>query len=199
MVETPSLVLLARWRDAGDQRAVEEFLDRHLPRLIAVVRQRLSTRLGRRFDPEDVVQSACRSFCVRIRDGRLDVESTDSFEQLLVRITLNKLFTQVEHHQAAKRAVQRELPPERAASGPHLRPEPLSREPAPDELLAVHEELENILQNFQPLHRRMIELRLLGYGTSEIAAESQRTERMVRKVLAAFEGLALQRMRTTST
>src|SRR4051795_8567078 len=99
-----ALQLLERWR-AGDQRAATELYERYAGRLIALARSRLSGKLAARFDPEDVVQSVCRSFFARARDGRLVVGQTDDLWQLLVAITLHKLRRQVKHHQVGKRAV----------------------------------------------------------------------------------------------
>src|SRR5215470_13779608 len=98
-----SVELLRQWRDRGDQEAVERFLQRHLGRLVGMVRARLSPRLRPRLDPEDVAQSACCSFCVRIRDGRIDVEAHDEPWALLATITLRKLQARYDFHTAAKR------------------------------------------------------------------------------------------------
>ena len=46
--------LLARWR-AGDADAAAEIFRRYADRLIALARGRLSAKLARRIDPEDVV------------------------------------------------------------------------------------------------------------------------------------------------
>src|ERR1700679_4129725 len=59
--------LLARWR-AGDQQAATEMFHRYANRLILLARSRLSPRLSHRVDPEDVVQSAYRSFFADTRD-----------------------------------------------------------------------------------------------------------------------------------
>src|SRR4051794_25432309 len=64
-----SLVLLERFR-AGDDLAAAEIFDRYFQRLTALARIRLSARIARRTDPEDVVLSAFRSFFVDARGGR---------------------------------------------------------------------------------------------------------------------------------
>src|SRR5271163_4177723 len=86
--------LVARWR-AGDQRAATELFHRYASRLILFVRSRLSGRIARRLDPEDVVQSAYRSFFGGTRDGRYVPHRGGDLWQLLVVITLHKLQLQV--------------------------------------------------------------------------------------------------------
>src|SRR4051794_13811304 len=64
-----SLILLERYR-RGDDRAADAIFARYFERLTLLARSRLSARLARRTDPEDVVMSVYRSFFVEARDGR---------------------------------------------------------------------------------------------------------------------------------
>ena len=64
-----SLVLLERFR-GGDDLAAEAIFARYFDRLTALARSRLSARLARRADPEDIALSAYRSFFVEAREGR---------------------------------------------------------------------------------------------------------------------------------
>src|SRR6202022_1988105 len=100
--------LVARWR-AGDQQAAAELFQRYADRLIALARSRLSARLARTVDPEDVVHSAYRSFFADPRAGRYDLERGGDLWRLLVAITLHKLYHQVDRSKAAKRNVDREV------------------------------------------------------------------------------------------
>ena len=61
--------LIERLR-AGDPQAAEEIFNRYARRLIALASTRLDERMRRRVDPDDVVQSAMRSFYRRAADGR---------------------------------------------------------------------------------------------------------------------------------
>ena len=61
MTSGNSIELLNRWRE-GDERAARALFQNYTARLIALVRSHLSEKLSRRLDPEDVVQSAYRSF-----------------------------------------------------------------------------------------------------------------------------------------
>jgi RNA polymerase sigma-70 factor (ECF subfamily) len=168
--------LLARWQD-GDKGAADELFGRYTEQLVALARDRLSSRLAGRLDPEDVVQSAYRSFFAHADEYVL--RRSGDLWRLLAAITLHKLHHQVGRHTAAKRAVARE---QRLADD--ARPfDPVARVPSPDEAAALIDEVEHLLQALSPLHRRMVELRLQGYHIAEIAAETHRSERLVRKVL----------------
>lgn len=194
MSEAPSLVLLARWRDSTDQAAAAELFSRYAGRLIALARSQMSGKLARRLDPADVVQSVCRSFFVRVRDGRLEIQPGSDLWQLLAAITMHKLLGQLERHTAGKRSIKREQ--EAAADSNELRPlEAVACEPAAEEVATVAEELASVLQEFSPLHRRIVELRLQEYTQAEIGQQTGRSERMVRLVLDRFAKRLDKRLR----
>jgi len=174
--------LMLRWRD-GDQQAAGELFQRYAERLLALARSRLSAKLARHLDPEDVVQSAYRSFFVGARDGRYVLRRSGDLWRLLVGITVHKVQHQVERHTAAKRAVAREcqLAEESGACG--LQASALSREPTPAEAAALADTLEHMLRGLEPLDRRIVELRLQGYSLDEIAGDVRRCERTVRRIL----------------
>ena len=54
----------------GDEKAADDLFDRFVDRLTALARDRRSPKLARRVDPEDIVQSAFRSFFRNARGGR---------------------------------------------------------------------------------------------------------------------------------
>jgi DNA-directed RNA polymerase specialized sigma24 family protein len=188
-----SVELLERWRAHADQEAAAALYDRYAHRLVGLARGRLPARLRRRLDPQDVVLSACRSFFVRIRDDtNFVVRPEGDLWDLLAAITMRKLFGQIDRHGAAKRSAAREAEPDLDGSI-CLRPaEGIAREPGPDEAAELHDELGHMLAGLRPGHRRMVELRLEGHTTAEIAAQAGKSDRLVRLVLAAFRD-ALQR------
>jgi RNA polymerase sigma factor (sigma-70 family) len=177
-----SAELVERWRD-GDQQAAEQLFQRYAERLLALARSRLSARLTRHVDPEDVVQSACRSFFVGARNGRFVLQRSGDLWRLLVAITLHKLQHQVERLTAGKRAVSRECSFGEEGRLLGLQSQLVAREPTPAEAAALGDTLEQMFHGLQPLQRRMVELRLQGHSLNEIAAEVQRSERTVRRLL----------------
>ena len=178
--------LIARWR-AGSQEAAQELFRMFAGRLTALARSRLSPKLARRLDPEDVVQSAYRSFFAATRDQAFDLEHGGDLWQFLVAITLHKLKHQVQRHTAKKRDVgaERGLSSEGALLG--ISAERLAQGPSPLEAAALVDELEDIMRNLEPLPRRILELRLQGYGDYEIAHQIGRSVPTGRRVLGRFK------------
>ncbi len=191
-----TLVLLARWRDRGDQSAAEELFQRYVTRLTALARDRISGRLGRRLDAEDVVLSAWRSFFVRVRDGRIEVQPGHDLWHLLATITLHKMVRHLEHHTAGKRSIRREQERRPDDSLCQVPVEAVARDPSPEEELALQEELEAALAPLSPTHRQIVELRLAGCTQPEIARQAGRTERLVRLVLTEFARTFQHRLQT---
>jgi RNA polymerase sigma factor (sigma-70 family) len=181
-VDDESAALVARW-SAGDERAAEELVGRYTGRLLALARAHLSSRLVARFDPEDVVQSAYRSFFVDAKRDRFVLERSGDLWRLLAAITLNKLYRQVRRERAAKRSPDRERSFGGESSFLNLSPQAAAEEPSSQEAIAVVEELELVMLRFNPLQRRMIELRLQGHAIKEIAEDVNRSERYVHAVL----------------
>src|SRR5947208_2188580 len=132
-MDAMSAELMARWRD-GDQAAAEELFRRYAERLLGLVRTRLSARLARHVDPEDVVQSAYRSFFSGARAGRYVLQRSGDLWRLLVAITLHKLQQQVEHHTAEKRDFRQ--CPTGAESGLLGLQGRVARDPTPEEAAA---------------------------------------------------------------
>ncbi len=195
MSPDPSLALLERWRKEGDEQAAGDLYARYVGRLIGLARSQMSGKLTRRVDAEDVVQSACKSFFVRVRDGRLELKPGKDLWQLLAAITMHKLYAQLEHHTAGKRSLRREEEQRTDGSISIVPIEAVAHDPTPGEALALAEEMERALASLAPHHRQMVTLRLEGHTLPEIATLSGRTERMVRVVLTDFGKHLQERLR----
>jgi len=183
-MDQESVVLLQQCR-SGDADAADRLYHRYVNRLLKLAREHLSPRLARRIDPEDVVQSAYRSFFVHTQAGEYVIGQSGDLWKLLAKIAMNKLLGQVEYHAAAKRAVSRE-------SGEVGEPRPdvmdlVARDPSPEQVVTLADELEGILRGWAIDDRRIIELRLQDHTIEEIAATTGRPARTVRRVLARFK------------
>ena len=121
MTEEDSVELLKRWK-MGDERAAQALFDRYVERLIGLARNRLSERMRRRVEPEDVVQSAYRSFFKKAGDGRYSLDRSGDLWKLLAAITVSKVRGQVEFHTAQKRGVYDEESVVAADDEYHIRP-----------------------------------------------------------------------------
>jgi RNA polymerase sigma-70 factor (ECF subfamily) len=174
--------LVARWRE-GDQQAATELFSRYANRLIALTRKRLSDKLAGHIDPEDVVQSVYRSFFADTREGRYEIKRGGDLWQLLVTITLHKLTDKVRQNKAVRRAVDREHNFGSEDSLMGMQAHITSHQPTPVEAAVLAEQVEQLMAQLVPLHRRMLERRLQGYNLAEIAAEMQCSQRTVIRVL----------------
>lgn len=192
--------LLARYQ-AGDQSAAQEIFDQYLMRLTALARTRLSPKMARRVDPEDIVQSAYRSFFRGAADDRYTLERSGDLWRLLAAIVMNKLHGQVEFHSAQKRSIKVEesmmLGGKGDSTRPMINPEAFVKAPSVTELLGMTEELEQVMGQLPEVQRRILELSLQGHDTGEIAAEIERSERTVRRGLEAARELLAERFQKT--
>ena len=109
--------LMARLR-SGEDAAAREVFERFAGRLVAMARGRFNRLLARKVDPEDVVQSAFKSFFVRHRAGKLDVGGWDGLWNLLTLITLRKCADRAEYFLAERRDAAREATGPAGGDGP---------------------------------------------------------------------------------
>jgi RNA polymerase sigma-70 factor (ECF subfamily) len=155
--------------------------DQFTRRLIGLARGHLDVRLQHKVDPEDVVQSAYKSFLLRYGEDALVSQELDSLWSLLSLITLRKCADRVRHFTADRRNVSRE-----AAAGPASDIEPwreaIGREPTPEQAAVLAETVEQMLSELAPPERPIVELSLQGYSTREVSERLARSERSVRRV-----------------
>jgi eukaryotic-like serine/threonine-protein kinase len=184
-----SLVLLEGFR-GGKELAAEALFVRYFERLKALARSRLSSRLARRTDPEDVVMSVYRSFFEGARAGRFTLTRGGDLWRLLSAITKRKLFRQFRHDMAGRRSLDREESLERIDEG---RIRERGQTPSQEEAFAFSDELEWIFNQLDTSARTVLELRLQGAQLNEIAHETNRSERTVRRTLAHIRDLMARR------
>jgi RNA polymerase sigma-70 factor (ECF subfamily) len=177
--------LVARFRQ-GDQQAATELFHRYVSRLVALVRPRLSNKLRGRFDAEDVVQSAWRSFFRRVQADQIEVEG--DLWQLLATITLYKAIDRCRQHGTAGRDIAREQCSLSPKSLPDLVEKALAREPSPQEAeLAFFEVLEHCQRDLPQRYRDLIALRLQGRAVAEITATMGCSRRTYERAWKDFE------------
>jgi RNA polymerase sigma-70 factor (ECF subfamily) len=176
----------------GDPQVMREFCDRYGERLHRLAEKRLGGKLARRVGPEDVVQSAYRTFLRRARGGEYHLDDSDSLWRLLCAITLNKLYQKARDHQRHKRSYDREVPLNLDAAGESGFHDPVDPGPAPDEEAAFADQFEKVLAVLDPEERQVVELKLQGcthQETAERMGSSERTvRRLVKRIQRLFEG-----------
>jgi DNA-directed RNA polymerase specialized sigma24 family protein len=187
-LDEASIDLVARWRQ-GDEQAAAELFHRYAARLLALADRRLSAKMALRADPEDVVQSAYRSFFVRARDGGYIVERSGDLWRLLVAITLHKVRKLAEFHTAGKRSVNRECNDTADRDWLGVPIAALTQDPSPAEAAALADEVDRVTQRLEPGHQHMFELRLQGHSLEEIAVACGCSVRTVKRVLSLIRGV----------
>jgi RNA polymerase sigma-70 factor (ECF subfamily) len=179
---------------AGDQTAAAQVFRRFAHRLIALARGHLDGRIRAKVDPEDVMQSALKSFFLRHADGQFDLSGWDSLWSLLVVITLRKCGHQVEHFRAACRDLGRE---QFAAAGDDSAAswQLIAAEPTPSQAAMLAEAVEHLMSALNDQReRQVLALRLQAHSVEEISHQVGRSERTVQRILDRVRK-RLERMR----
>jgi RNA polymerase sigma factor (sigma-70 family) len=162
---------------AGQAQAATALFDRYVQRLLALARSRVGARLQRRVDPEDIVQSAYRSFFVHAQNGEYQLAHAGDLWRLLASTTLNKLYGQIEKHTAEKRGMHLETQSEDPLAGLAI------REPAVVDIVAIAEQLALILGELSQGERFVLEATLRGQSIEAISREMGKSDRTVRRFL----------------
>jgi RNA polymerase sigma factor (sigma-70 family) len=182
--------------NVNEGAAARAAFERFTRRLIGLARVHLDVRLQHKIDPEDVVQSAYKSFFLRYGEGALAAEGWDGLWGLLTRITLRKCADRVRYHRAERRAASREA----LAGAEDAEPwrQAVGREPTPQQAAVLTETVEHLLRGLDEDERPIVELSLQGYSTQEISEQVGRAERSVRRLRERVRK-QLQRLRAESS
>jgi RNA polymerase sigma-70 factor (ECF subfamily) len=174
-------VLLARLR-AGDEDAATTIFNRYVRRLVGLARSRLDALTRAKVDPEEVANSALKSFFRGYAGGKFDLEGWDSLWEVLLLITLRKCGRRIEYFRAQRRDVLKEVHPA-AAEDATASWEAIAHEPTPEEAAMLNETIEQVLQSLHERERPILVLALQGFSLPEISERIHRTERTVYRVL----------------
>ena len=164
--------LLRRFR-LGQESAATELYRRYASRVQGLARRQCSSRLSRRVDAEDIVQSVFCAFFEAVRKGYYDVPDGEDLWRLLLVIALNKMRSSQTFHLAARRDVRLTAPIT------HLR----SRKQGGNRGALLCLALDEALQQLDSTQRRMVELLIEGHEVAEIAAKLGRSKRTVERNL----------------
>ena len=174
--EMPFAEFLARIR-AGDAAAAEELIRRYEPTIRVAVRTHLtSSALRRQFDSMDICQSVMLSFFARTALGQYDLADPKELLGLLIRMTRNKLASQVRRHSRDCRDVRRVAGADALAN--------VAGDPAPDRVVAGRELLRELRARLTAEERELADRRADGQEWAAIAAALGGTADGRRKQLA---------------
>jgi len=162
-----------------DDAAAQQLFERFAQQLIALAHRHIGAGLRHKVDPEDVVQSAYKSFFVRYGGAKLQAVNWNSLWGLLTLITVRKCAERAAYHRAECRDAAREVSaPTSDGAAPWL--EPFGREPTPFEAVVLDETVKQLLEGLDAEERPVLELSLQGHTTREISERLGRAERTVR-------------------
>lgn len=178
---------LFREAAADSPEAQSELHRRYAARMVSLIRSRLRDSVRSRFDAEDVVNSAFRSFFAGLSEGQFLLPPTGGLWPLLAQISLHKLHRTTEHHHREKRSVASES----IAAEPDA-----DRWDASDAEAIVRDELRWLAERLSEPAFATVALSVEGFSGKEIASQLQVSDRTVRRYLC--ESRALLRSRLTS-
>ena len=142
--------------------AAAELDERYRARLCQLVEREMNCRFRRKEDPEDVVQSAFRTFYRRNAQGEFHIDSSVDLWRLLETITRHKILKHVQKLGAEKRDPIREQYPE----GDDLQ----GRDPTPAEAAIAADLMEKSLAGLDETYVQVFHMRLQNCAEEEIAA-----------------------------
>jgi RNA polymerase sigma-70 factor (ECF subfamily) len=170
MTEAPDFDLLLTAARSGDEAAMQQLIEGYEPELRIVARNRIGSSLRPHLDTIDLVQSVHRSLMIGLRDARFDITSPQKLIALAVTIVQRKAAKHWRHLKRQQRLSGHE------ESKKDLVETMLSlRTAREDELseITTRDLLSQWLEKMDAVERQLIELRLDGYSTVEIAHQLQ--------------------------
>ncbi len=182
--------LIVGLRD-GNAQVINEFFNDYGGMLHRLADQRLPAGVRRRIGPEDVVQSACRTFLRRAQEGEFELENSDALWRLLCAITLTKMKEQTRFHMRQKRGLQKEVALSTPADTSMAEFEHVAPGPTPSDEAAFADTFRQALEGMTEEERQMVECRLQDMTQDEIAEKLGCSERTVRRVLKKVEAQLL--------
>lgn len=170
----------------GESDAVKKLFDDYSRRLVNLAGKNIHPALLKRFDGEDVVQSVFRTFFRRHEAGGFQIEHSQQLWQLLVTLTLCKTRSHARKHTADQRDAQAD----QAITDDH---QMLDREPAPEDALALWEEIDLVIDGLPPKTGEIIAMRLEGRNKSEIATSLGLSRQTIHRILNLIQERLEQR------
>jgi RNA polymerase sigma factor (sigma-70 family) len=171
----PSRLPVVSRLEAVTDSVAADMDDQYRRRLCQLVEREMNRRFRRREDPEDVVQSAFRTFYRRSARGEFHIDSSTDLWRLLETITRHKLLKHVEKLSTAKRNPKREEYPDGDNVPGHA--------PTPDEAAIAADLIEHALAGLDASYLTIFNLRLQKHTEEEMAAKLNCTRTLVRTKL----------------
>lgn len=157
--------LLTRAR-SGDESAMAALVERYEPEVRMVARMRLGAVLRRHLDSVDLVQSVHKSLMLGLRADRYDISTPEQLIALALTIVRRKVSRQWrklkrQHPLSGDRSDSMDLPDLIASLS--------ASDSDPAQIVSVREATAHVLNRLNETETRVIELRMEGHTTAEVA------------------------------
>ena len=172
---------------SGDEGILREFHRDYGPMLHGIADSRLAPGMRRRFDADDVVQSAFRTFFRRAQIGYFKFEDNQRLWNLMCAITLTKLREKARFHTRQSRSVKRERSVEGSAGAASTGSEIVSSQPTPAETVDFADAFEALLSSMDEIEQKLVDLKLQDLTNDEVAETLGVSERTVRRMLSRLQ------------
>jgi RNA polymerase sigma-70 factor (ECF subfamily) len=152
----------------GDEDAVAQLLLHYEKEVQRTARALLSRSLRSYLEPADLVQSVHRTLLHCLREDKIEITSPEKLCALAVTVARRKIIQHWRHHECERRfhqaLAETEGPGMAATVGPTPAPDPVEK-------AEYKELLERLEGSLDETERRVVELRLQGCSTAEVARE----------------------------
>jgi RNA polymerase sigma-70 factor (ECF subfamily) len=167
MAEDPETfaALLARARQ-GDPNALTQLVEQYEPKIRLVARVRLGPALRPYLDSLDLVQSVHHSILLGLRRGKFALSSPEELLALALTLVRRKLARHWRHLQRQQRLSDG---PTAVGNLPQLLTALSSPQPDPAQAAQFNDQVRYLCDHLNETERRLLELRLQGYSTAEMA------------------------------
>ena len=178
--------LLRGLRDAQPW-AVEQFYADYAAALESLAAKHLSSPIRRRVGPEDIVQSACRTFFRRAKEGQFQLDDSESLWRLLTVITMAKVREQTRFHLRQRRTMKGEAHLDSSVDGKPAHT-PASTELLPEAAAEFSEQFKLLIRSLDVEEQQVVDLKLQQFTNDEVASQLGCSERTVRRLVKKIQG-----------
>lgn len=163
--EFAQLLLQARM---GDLQAQTRLCEEYEKQVYIVVRVLLGPQLRPHLDSVDLIQSVHRSLLAGLRDKRFEIATPENLVALACTMVRRKVARQWRKHRRQSR-----LPtgPNDSQKLSETLQNLVGREGEPSEVAEYFSSLEKVCESLNPIERQMLERKLEGYTTGEVAEQ----------------------------
>ena len=159
-----TLIALAQ---VGDSTAIATIVQRYESEVHTVIRRRLGKAMRPYFDSIDVLQSVHKSLLIGLKNGSFQVSNSRDLVALASTLVRRK----IARHWRKMRRQQRSEGPDSSALLPEVIASISSQEIDPAVYAQTRNELENLFLSLSETEKQVVELKLEGLTTAEVAQE----------------------------